>query len=89
MGRYETTISDDLKTKAARRDVPLSDELKDWLLERKKNTHSQYVIAMKNHRPLTKSFYKSMWLLIEGELPSAHVTAHILRHTYAGSRRAV
>jgi integrase len=82
MGRYETTVSEDLKTKAARRDVPLSDELKDWLLERKRNTHSQYVIAMKNHGPLTKSSYKSMWLLIERELPNTHVTAHILRHTY-------
>ena len=49
---------------------------------RKKNSHSQYVIAMENHKPLTKSSYKSMWKLIERELPEAHVTAHILRHTY-------
>ena len=37
---------------------------------------------MENHQPLTKSSYKSMWKLIERELPEAHVTAHILRHTY-------
>ena len=45
-------------------------------------SHTQYVIAMQNHKPLTKSSYKSMWKLIERELPNAHVTAHILRHTY-------
>ena len=37
---------------------------------------------MQNHKPLTKSSYKSMWKLIERELPDTHVTAHILRHTY-------
>ena len=82
MGRYETTVSDEMKPKAAKRDVPLSEELEAWLLAQKRNTHSQYVIAMQNHKPLTKSSYKSMWKLIERELPDAHVTAHILRHTY-------
>ena len=82
MGRYETTISNEMKTKAAKRDLPLSECLEEWLLARKRNTHSQYVISMQNHKPLTKSSYKSMWKLIERELPDTHVTAHILRHTY-------
>ena len=82
MGRYETTISDELKTSAGKRYIPMSEELEEWLLTRKKSSHSQYVIAMENHQPLTKSSYKSMWKLIERELPEAHVTAHILRHTY-------
>ena len=82
LGRYETTISDELKTKASKRDAPLSEELEEWLTERKRNAHSQYVISMQNHQPLTKSSYKSMWKLIERELPNTHVTAHILRHTY-------
>ena len=82
MGPYETTVSEEMKTKAAKRDVPLSEELEAWLLAQKRNKHSQYVIAMKNHKPLTKSSYKSMWRLIERELPDTHVTAHILRHTY-------
>ena len=82
LGRYKTTISDELKTKASKRDVPLSEELEAWLEARKRNTHSQYVISMQNHQPLTKSSYKSMWRLIERELPGGHVTAHILRHTY-------
>ncbi|MBQ6208068.1 MAG: tyrosine-type recombinase/integrase [Oscillospiraceae bacterium] len=82
MGRYKTTISDAMKTKASKRDVPLSADLEAWLLAQKRNAHSQYVLSMKNHKPLTKSSYKSMWKLIERELPNTHVTAHILRHPY-------
>lgn len=78
----ETTVSEDMKTKASKRNLPLSEELEKWLAERKKTSHSQYVIAMENHKPLTKSAYRSMWKLVERELPDIHVTAHILRHTY-------
>lgn len=78
----ETTVSGDMKTQAAKRNLPLSEELEIWLAERKKASHSQYVIAMENHKPLTKSAYRSMWKLIERELPDTHITAHILRHTY-------
>lgn len=53
-----------------------------WLAAQRKISHSKYVIAMKNHKPLSKSAYRSMWRLVERELPDHHVTAHILRHTY-------
>lgn len=79
---HETTVNDFLKTAAGRRDVPLTDELEQWLAAQKKLTHSKYVIAMENHKPLTKSSYRSLWRLIERELPEKHITAHILRHTY-------
>lgn len=82
MGRYETTVSENMKTKAGKRNLPLSEDLEEWLVARKKTSHSKYVIAMENHGPLTKSSYKSMWKLIERELPDTHITAHILRHTY-------
>lgn len=78
----ETKVSEEMKTKAAKRNLPLSEELEEWLSERKKSSHSQYVIAMEDHKPLTKSSYRSMWKLIERELPDRHITAHILRHTY-------
>lgn len=78
----ETTISDELKTKAGRRDVPLSDELAAWLLEQRKTAGSDYIFAMQNGKPLTKNSYRSMFRWIERELPEKHVTAHILRHTY-------
>lgn len=82
MGRYETTVSENMKTKAGKRNLPLSEDLEEWLVARKKTSHSKYVIAMENHGPLTKSSCKSMWKLIERELPDTHITAHILRHTY-------
>ncbi len=80
--RGGTKLSDELKTKAGRRDIPLTETLEAHLLAEKKRTHSQYILAMQNHQPMTDSSYKSMWRLIERELPERHVTAHILRHTY-------
>ncbi|MBQ9346751.1 MAG: site-specific integrase [Oscillibacter sp.] len=82
MTEEKTTVSEEMKTRAAKRDVPLSEELEEWLIRQKPHSHSQYVIAMQNHQPLTKSSYKSMGRLIERELPDTHVSAHILRHTY-------
>ena len=78
----ETTVNDYLKTEAGKRDIPLSEELEAWLQKEKKVSHSKYVLAMRNHKPLTQSAYRSMWKLIERELPDTHITAHILRHTY-------
>ena len=80
--RSGTTISDELKTSAGRRDVPLTAALEAHLAAEKERSHSQYILAMQNHQPLTQSSYKSMWRLIERELPEKRVTAHILRHTY-------
>ena len=79
---HETTVNDFLKTAAGRRDVPLSEDLEQWLKAQKKLAHSKYVVAMENHKPLTKSSYRSLWRLIDRELPEKHITAHILRHTY-------
>ena len=79
---HETTVNDFLKTAAGRRDVPLTEDLEQWLRAQKKLAHSKYVIAMENHKPLTKSSYRSLWRLIERELPEKHITAHLLRHTY-------
>lgn len=56
-----TTISDDLKTKAGRRDLPMSEELESWLVERKSKAHSKFVFMMKDGKPMTQSSYKSMW----------------------------
>jgi len=56
--------------------------VEEWLKEQKKSAHPKYVIAMENHKPLTKSSYRSLWRLIERELPEKHITAHLLRHTY-------
>lgn len=82
MQRYKTSISDELKTRAGRRDVPMSEELEQWLSELYKRKHARYVIAKQDGQPMTISAFKSMWNLVDRELPSRHVTPHILRHTY-------
>ena len=82
IGKGETSIRDTLKTEAGRRDLPLTDELEAWLTKYRQHSRSKFVLAMKNGKPLTQSAYKSMWKLVERELPETHVTAHILRHTY-------
>ena len=50
---HETTVNDFLKTAAGRRDVPLSEELEQWLKAQKKLAHSKYAIAMENHKPIS------------------------------------
>lgn len=58
--RGGTKLSDELKTKAGRRDIPLTETLEAHLLVEKNRTHSQYILAMQNHQPMTDSSYKSM-----------------------------
>lgn len=78
----ETTISDEMKTKAGRRDVPLSEELETCLLEQRKTAKSDYIFTMQNGKPLTKNAFRKLFDHISRELPEKHITAHSLRHTY-------
>ena len=78
----KTEVDAEVKTPAAVRNIPLPEALEKWLLQQKPLSHSQFVLAMENHQALTKSSFRSMWRLVERELPNKHLTAHILRHTY-------
>lgn len=78
----EVQVSSDLKTKAAKRDIPMPRELEEWLSIQYRIRRSKYVLCMRDREPMTDSAYKSMWTQIARELPQVHVTAHILRHTY-------
>lgn len=44
IGRYEMTVSEDMKANAEKRDVPLSEELELWPAAWKKTSHAKYVI---------------------------------------------
>ena len=57
-------ISTELKTKAARRDVPLPKRLVDCLKEAKKNSKSEYVIANSEGQPLSYTQFKRVWQYI-------------------------
>ena len=78
----KTEVDAEVKTPAAIRNIPLPEALEKWLLQQKPLSHSQFVVAMENHQALTKSSFRSMWRLVERELPNKHLTAHSLRHTY-------
>lgn len=82
LGRYETTVSELMKTKAGRRDIPMSNEVEAWLRKQRDRSSSKFVLSLKNKKVMTLSAFRSMWKLVERELPETHITAHILRHTY-------
>ena len=57
-------ISTELKTTAARRDIPLPKRLVDCLKEAKKNTKSEFVIANSEGQPLSYTQFKRVWQYI-------------------------
>lgn len=54
-------VTDRLKSKAARRDVPIPKVLVDCLAEAKKTATSEYVFHHKNGGPFTESQDRSLW----------------------------
>lgn len=57
-------ISDQLKTKAARRDIPIPDCLAECLREAKENSNSQFVVANRDGGPLSYTQFKRVWQYI-------------------------
>lgn len=57
-------ISTELKTKAAKRDVPLPDQLIECLTDAKKNSISEYVVANRDGGPLSYTQFKRVWQYI-------------------------
>lgn len=58
-------ITTELKTKAAKRDVPLPPQLAECLRETKKKSSSEYVIANSEGGPLSYTQFKRVWKYIE------------------------
>jgi len=54
-------ISTELKTKAAKRDIPLPPQLAECLREARKNSVSDYVIANSDGNPLSYTQFKHVW----------------------------
>ena len=67
-------ISTELKTKAAKRDIPLPDQLTECLKEAKQSATSDYVIANRDGDPLSYTQFKRVWQYI--------VTRSIKERTY-------
>ena len=58
-------ISEELKTKAAKRDVPIPPQLADCLRDAKKHSTSDFVIANSEGNPLSYTQFKRVWKYIE------------------------
>ena len=80
-------ILTELKTKAARRDIPLPDCLADCLREAKKHSHSDYVVANREGNPLSETQFKSLWKYITVRTIGEHtyyryVKGQKIKHTF-------
>ena len=58
-------VSTDLKTPAAKRDVPIPENLADCLRKEKEKSISEYVIADRNGQPLSYSQFVRIWNYIK------------------------
>lgn len=58
-------ILDQLKTNAARRDIPLPDCLAECLREAKENSKSEFVVSNSDGDPLSYTQFKRVWAYIE------------------------
>ncbi len=59
------TVSDELKTSASKRNIPMPDSLVECLREVKKNSKSDYVIANRDGNPLSYTQFKRLWKFVE------------------------
>ena len=82
-------ILDELKTKAAHRNIPLPVCLADCLKETKANSQSEYVVSNRDGDPLSYTQFKRLWQYIVTRTVKERiysldfeVTPHQLRHTY-------
>ena len=71
-----------LKSKAAYRSIPIPPVLADALAEAKKNPKSLFVIyAAQTKSVMSDSAYRRMWEQVQNKTPF-RIYAHLLRHTY-------
>lgn len=57
-------VTTELKTKAARRDIPIPDRLLECLKEAKQQATSEYVVANREGGPLSYTQFKRLWQYI-------------------------
>lgn len=65
MSESDATVTELLKTEAARRDLPLGKCLREHLYSLRAESDSPYVIAMENGNSMTKCAFRSMWAAVD------------------------
>lgn len=58
-------ISEELKTKAARRDIPIPKQLAECLLEAREKSTSEFVVSNRDGGPLSYTQFRRVWCYIE------------------------
>ena len=76
----QTVVSSDLKTAAARRDIPIPPTLLALLTSEKNGSESPFVLHMDNGGALSQTSFSNLWDMVRSL--DFHVTPHQLRHTY-------
>lgn len=67
----QTTITDKLKTRTSRRDVPIPSTLSEYLSTLKRSSGAEYLIHMRSGEPMTLSAFRAMWRIISMRTASA------------------
>ena len=75
-------ISENLKTSAARRTVPIPTSALQALKAERMESNSLYVFHRRDGQPITKSAFRKMWEHTRKAKLDADITPHVLRHTY-------
>ena len=82
LANKSSVVTDQLKTSASRREIPMPEALEAWLKEYRDFRRQGLVLSMKGGKPYTRGAYEAMWRTIAKKLPDVSFSAHILRHTY-------
>ena len=83
--RFEETdgvLSDQLKTRDSRRDIPIPPQLVECLRGAKSRASSLFVCPGTGGKHCGLAAYRQLWKFVERRDPPFYVTPHILRHTY-------
>lgn len=80
----DAEVTDDLKTEAAKRELPMPKTLKAHLAELKLVSTSPYVLCMENGKSLSRPSFCSTWAIVERRCKALGFDCHphLLRHTY-------
>ena len=65
MKASDAPVTELLKTDAARRDLPVGQYLREYLLNLREGTNSPYVLHMADGKSLSRSAFRSMWRAVE------------------------
>lgn len=60
----QTVVSNDLKTSAARRDIPIPPTLLAVLTGAQKDNASPFVLHMNNGKPLSQTSFSNLWDMV-------------------------